>query len=236
MGRLTKVFASGTIGNVIFYERLGTACARSKPVAVRQTAATKAAAGVFGKAKVISKQLREGLNGILPNTKAREVMYVTDNAVATWLRTADLSVNGVIAPPLGDLQLNKKTSFKERFKKQVDIDWSSADHVVIDIPSFNPVADITAPANTVNVTLQLSVTASSVNGEYVEGSNTSINIDYKQAVIPAQQVQLMFRASQGSIYLVVAALKYTVNRKGIKETVLEEKWLPVSVLGGYYKK
>lgn len=81
MGRLTKVFASGTIGNVIFYERLGTACARSKPATVRQTGATQAAAEVFGRAKRVSRQLREGLNGVLPNAKAREVMYVTDKAV-----------------------------------------------------------------------------------------------------------------------------------------------------------
>jgi hypothetical protein len=235
MGRVTKVFASGTIGNVIFYERLGTACARSRPATVRQSVATKAAAGVFGRAKSISRQLREGLAGLLANPRAKEVMYVTDKAVATWLRTADLASSNVIEPPLSNIEFNSKTSIHERFKKQIGVDWSAADYVKINIPRFDPLQAITAPVNTISVSLQLAVSASSLSGSYVEGSETAVNIDYVKGNMPAKEIQLSFTTSPGCIYLVVAALKYMVINKGIKETVQAEQWLPVSVIGGYYK-
>lgn len=152
-----------------------------------------------------------------------------------WLRTADLTMSGDIAAPLGDLEFNTKTSIRERFKKQLGVDWSAPDQVVINIPAFDAVKDIAVPANTVDVTLQLAVTASSLNGNDIDAAKTSIHINYKPGVILAQHIQLSYTNAPGSIYLVVAALKYMVTNKGKPQTLQAEQWLPVSVIDGYYK-
>ena len=41
MAKITDVFLSGTIGNVVFYRRMGTNCTRSRALHVKQSAATK---------------------------------------------------------------------------------------------------------------------------------------------------------------------------------------------------
>jgi hypothetical protein len=48
MAKVTDVFLNGTIGNVVFYRRMGTQCARSRPLNVKQSAATKIRSANFG--------------------------------------------------------------------------------------------------------------------------------------------------------------------------------------------
>jgi hypothetical protein len=48
MAKVTDVFLNGTIGNVVFYRRMGTNCARSRALHVNQSAATKIRSANFG--------------------------------------------------------------------------------------------------------------------------------------------------------------------------------------------
>ena len=41
MAKVTDVFLSGTIGNVVFYRRMGTQCAGWRALHMKQSAATK---------------------------------------------------------------------------------------------------------------------------------------------------------------------------------------------------
>jgi hypothetical protein len=48
MAKVTDVFLNGTIGNVVFYRRMGTQCARSRALHVNQSEATKIRSANFG--------------------------------------------------------------------------------------------------------------------------------------------------------------------------------------------
>src|SRR6185312_10072301 len=61
MAKVTDVFVSGSLGNIIFYRRMGTQCARSRALHVKQSAATKTRSANFGIAARAGKTLRSGL-------------------------------------------------------------------------------------------------------------------------------------------------------------------------------
>jgi hypothetical protein len=48
MAKVTDVFVSGSVGNLVFYRRMGKNCARVKRVNLKQTAATKKRGVNFG--------------------------------------------------------------------------------------------------------------------------------------------------------------------------------------------
>jgi len=48
MAKVTDVFLNGTIGNMVFYRRMGINCARRGALHVKQSAATKIRSANFG--------------------------------------------------------------------------------------------------------------------------------------------------------------------------------------------
>ena len=48
MARVTDVFMSGTMGNIVLYRRMGKNCARLKREGIQQTIATKIRSENFG--------------------------------------------------------------------------------------------------------------------------------------------------------------------------------------------
>lgn len=99
MARINKIFASGTIANVIFYELHGKPCARSRPARVRQTTATKGAANRFGRAKTASRLLRQALAGLIPEYRSRALMYRADAGLLAWIGRLSVSPQGIINLP-----------------------------------------------------------------------------------------------------------------------------------------
>jgi hypothetical protein len=234
MSKITRVFASGTIGNIIFYERQGTPCARSRPAAVKQTTATKEAGKRFGQAKTISRQLRTGLTTVLNQPKARDVMYKTDQAIASWLKDGPPPATGTIGPPLSGLEFNNKTSMYERFRKEIRADWSLNGEVTIAIPAFDPTEVIISPAHTVSLAFRLAISGCTLEGNYLQGSSTAFEIEYRQGLIPAKEISLNFTPAPQSVYICVAALQYSIARNGNKETAMNEAWLPATVMSSFF--
>jgi hypothetical protein len=60
VAKVTDVFLNGTIGNVVFYRRMGTNCARSKALHVKQSGATKIRSANFGIAARAGMPYRAG--------------------------------------------------------------------------------------------------------------------------------------------------------------------------------
>jgi hypothetical protein len=70
MAKVTDVFLNGTIGNVVFYRRMGTNCDWSRALHVNQSAATKIRSANFGIAARAGKTSRSGLTASMPNATA----------------------------------------------------------------------------------------------------------------------------------------------------------------------
>jgi hypothetical protein len=87
VAKVTDVFLNGTIGNVVFYRRMGTNCARSRALHVKQSAAMKIRSVNFGIAARACKVLRSGLTASMPNATDRSMQNRFSGAIAKWLGT-----------------------------------------------------------------------------------------------------------------------------------------------------
>jgi len=136
MAKVTDVFLNGTIGNVAFYRRMGTQCAPSRPLHVKQSAATKIRSGNFGIAARAGKTLRSGLTPSMPNATDRSMQSRFSGAIAKWLGTS-----GIGELPATDA-----------------VPYISALEFTVSIDAFIPSKQISTPAGTGLVTLVISVT------------------------------------------------------------------------------
>jgi hypothetical protein len=90
MATVTDVFLKGSVGNVVFYRRMGTQCARSRALHVKQSAATKIRSANFGIAARAGKTLRSGLTPSMPNATDRSMQSRFSGAIAKWLGTSGI--------------------------------------------------------------------------------------------------------------------------------------------------
>ena len=82
MAKVADVFLNGSMGNVVFYRRMGTNCARSRALHVKQSAATKIRSANFGIAARAGKTLRSGLTPSMPNATDRSMQSRFSGAIS----------------------------------------------------------------------------------------------------------------------------------------------------------
>jgi hypothetical protein len=232
LARQTALKFSGTTGGVIFYERLGGYYMRSKPQQVRQTTATKASAGTFGKANTLGKSLRQAMKPILPNAADRQLMYRLSNALQRWLTVKDDTATGLKpVAPLQYFELNTACSLKERCKPGLTVQWQPDGTALLNIPAINPVADITAPAGTIAVQMHIMAVACRVNDASIASvQEQTIAYNYTATYYPSQQVSFSLPVSNGNLLLIAVALRYCLQ--GMPERYDNRiQWLPAAVVG-----
>ena len=91
MARIDDVFVSGTFGNIIFYRRMGKACARIKRNKIKQTVATKKRSVNFRIAARAGKALRAGLKPTMPKPTDRSMQIRFSGTIARWLGKSDVN-------------------------------------------------------------------------------------------------------------------------------------------------
>jgi len=85
MAKVADVFINGSVGNIVFYRRMGINCARMKASHVKQSAATKIRSVNFGIAARAGKALRGGLTPCMPLATDRSMQSRFPGAIAKWL-------------------------------------------------------------------------------------------------------------------------------------------------------
>ena len=110
-------YISGKMDNIIFYERSGKFFARSMPVKVKQTEATKKRSMNFGIASARGEALRHLLIPSQPFPKDRKMQNRFAGAIAKWLQLSNIEAlqptNDV--PFVNHFDFNESTSMKGRF-------------------------------------------------------------------------------------------------------------------------
>ena len=160
MAKVTDVFLNGTIGNVVFYRRLGTNCARSRALHVMQSEATKIRSANFGIAARAGKTLRSGLTPSMPNATDRSMQNRFSGAISKWLGTSgidELPATDAV-PYVSLLEFTKEQPVRQRFKVPFTISVPQPNVVRVSIDAFIPSKQISTPAGTGLVTLVISVT------------------------------------------------------------------------------
>jgi hypothetical protein len=232
MARQTALKFTGTVGSVIFYERLGGYYMRSKPKQVRQTTATKASAGTFGKANTLGKSLRQAMKPILPSATNRQLMYRLNSALQQWLAISNDAATGIQpVPSLQHFQLNTACSLQERCKPPFIVQWRPDSTALLNIPAINPVANITAPAGTIAVQVHLMAVACRVSDATIQAvQEQTIAYDYTGTDHPSLQVPFALPVTNGNLLLIAVALRYRLADKPERYCVKME-WLPAEVVG-----
>ncbi|HUR11101.1 MAG TPA: hypothetical protein VM012_07015, partial [Flavitalea sp.] len=116
-------------------------------------------------------------------------------------------------------------------KFPLTVNWKIHDVPTLEIPSFNPVTMITAPAHTLSLTLDILITECTLDkynsrGMYI----THFDVKMERGEIPAQKIPLPFPLQPGSLNIVAVGISYTITKKGNTQILLAEQWLPAGIV------
>jgi hypothetical protein len=233
MAKVTDVFLNGTIGNVVFYRRMGTQCARSKPLHVKQSAATKIRSGNFGIAARAGKTLRNGLTASMPNATDRSMQNRFSGAISKWLGTSAIdelpSTDAV--PYISALEFTKEQPVSQRFKVPLSISVPHANVVTVSIDPFIPSKQIVAPAGTKLVTLVISVSGCLLKTGESTGSEThTIDIPYNASTFPAQVLEFHVNTPSKSLVVTAAQLIYKRFEYNTWVQINKDAFVPAGVI------
>jgi hypothetical protein len=236
MARIDDVFVTGTLGNVVFYRRMGKPCARIKREHIHQTTATKKRGVNFGIAARTGKGLRMGLAAAMPNPMDRSVQSRFSGAIARWLGQCDVKSLQPCdnIPFLSSFPFSEDESFRERFKVSVAIS-ATANRVSVSIGDFIPVKNISAPAGTLSVRLILTVAAVKFAIGVASGWQTeSIEIPFNNLEIPAQVLDFSVPTEAGTIIVTAARLVYYGYKNNPLLAIEKKGFNPAGVIKAMY--
>jgi hypothetical protein len=237
MAKVTDVFLNGSVGNVVFYRRMGTNCARSRALHVKQSAATKIRSANFGIAARAGKTLRSGLTPSMPNATDRSMQSRFSGAIAKWLGTSGIDElpSADTVPYISALEFTKEQPVSQRFKVPLTISVPQANVLTVSIDAFIPSKQIVAPAGTGLVTLVISVAGCLLKTGEPTGSEThAIDIPYNDSTVAAQVLE--FHVNTPSQSLVVTAARLIYNRFEYNSWVNmnKEAFVPAGMINARY--
>jgi hypothetical protein len=237
MAKVTDVFLNGTIGNVVFYRRMGTNCARSRALHVKQSAATKIRSANFGIAARAGKTLRSGLTPSMPNATDRSMQSRFSGAISKWLGTSgidELPATDAV-PYISALEFTKEQPVRQRFKVPLTISVPQANVVTVSIDTFIPSKQIVAPAGTGLVTLVISVAGCLLKtGEPTGNETHTIDIPYNDSTVAAQVLEFQVNTPSQSLVVTAARLIYKRFEYNPWVNMNKEAFVPAGVIDARY--
>jgi hypothetical protein len=222
MGTQSHIKLRATVANLIFYERLGEFYIRTKPQKVKQTKATRAKSKVFGAAVTIAKNIRICLAAIIPDTKDRDMQTRLNIAMLAFLNRQQT---------LAGFEFNAASPLAARFKIKPKLIQTTPASCTIQLPAFNPVESITAPAYTKNVLITVLAVFVNLQQKLVTGSEPVVlTIPYNNVTIPTQQITLLKNNNAAAnMVLIAMGLKYNKTNV-VTEYVPDARWLPAGIM------
>ncbi len=237
MAIVTDVFVSGSVGNLIFYRRMGKSCARVKRAHLKQTPATRMRGINFGVASKACKALRSGLTTTMPVPKEISLQSRLCGSIAKWIglsRIEELMPTDKV-PFVSELAFTKEQHFNERFKAPVTISRTQANVMAVSIGAFVPVLQISAPAGTLSVTLIISVAACLLKtGEPLGSETCTLEIPYNNMQIPARLLAFHVATPPGSLTVAAARLIYKKAEYNSWVDINKEAFKPAGVVDARY--
>jgi len=237
MAKVTDVFLNGTIGNVVFYRRMGTQCARSRPLHVKQSAATKIRSGNFGIAARAGKTLRSGLMSSMPNATDRTMQNRFSGAISKWLGTSgidELPPTDAV-PYISTLEFTKEQPVSQRFKVPFSVNVPQENVVTVSIDPFIPSEQIVAPGGTKLVTLVISVSGCLLKTGEPTGSQThTIDIPYNNTTVAAQVLEFHVNTPSQTLVITAAQLIYKRFEYNTWVQINKEAFVPAGVIDARY--
>jgi len=237
MAKVTDVILNGSMGNVVFYRRKGTNCARARPSHVTQSTATKIRSMNFGIAARAGKALRAGLTPCMPLATDRSMQSRFSGAIAKWMGTSaieELPLTDAV-PFVSDLQFTKGQPVCDRFNVPLTISLPEENLVTIIIDPFVPAKEISAPAGTALVTLVIAVAGCGLKtGESSGSESYTIDIPYNDTPVDAQLLEFHVDTPRQSLVVAAARLIYKRFEYNTWVEMKKEAFVPAGVIYAAY--
>jgi hypothetical protein len=237
MARQAGMRASGSISNLIFYERDGKGYIRLKPAKVKQTKATKTRGKQFGLANKIEKTLRLSLQKLIPDTKDRPMMRRMVQCLYQWLMKDPFAAVQQYAPvsQLEGFNYNEKCLLHHVFKPPLTVSADANKIYTLQLPAFDPSKTITAPAGTLKVNMLVAAFSLAVSREMITAYYfTETAFDYSNKIIPAQNIPLNIQPAAANLFIAAVALQFTVPDKKKLIPCTDMRHLPAAIISAVY--
>ena len=236
MGRQRDSKLVCTIGNLIFYNRLGEYCIRTKPVDVKRTRASIHSGFNFGKASRIGRQIRN-LIGPINQSKSDSLtinrLNGAINKFISWKEKKDAA--SVTMPKklpfIYGFQFNDQADLTSIIAIKVSIKSSEPGLIEISLDSFIPSRALHAPANTNRILFKMILLDTNLkDAETHLLGKTEIEIPYSSEPFQPPVISLQACAKPGDLIMMVMSVQYLVNKNGDVELLNDKKKLPCGVV------
>ena len=237
MARVTDVFMSGTVGNLVLYRRMDKNCARLKRDGIQQTAATKIRSENFGIASRVSSPLRKGLYAVIPFPTDRSMQSRFSGSIAKWLRLSDVDTlpSCDAAPYISGFQFTNGNAFSERFRVPVAVSHTDNNIITVSVNAFVPVRNVCAPAGTVMIEVVVAIAGCMLKTGMPAGSGVQrIQVPYNDDTIAAQVLQFPVPVAQGRLTITAAWLQYYVLKNNGISRAENPAFMPAGVINARY--
>jgi hypothetical protein len=237
MATVTDVFVRGSVGNLIFYRRMGKSCARVKRVNLKQTAATRVRGINFGVASRAGKALRNGLTAAMSVPTDRNMQNRFSGSIAKWIGLSGIEelVPTDKVPFVSELAFTREQPFNGRFQVPVSISSPQKNIVALSIDAFIPTSHISAPAGTVSVTLVISIAGCLLKtGEPLGNQAHTEEIPYNDLQVPAHVLEFHVATSAGSLTVTAARLIYKKWEHNAWIEINKQAFVPAGVIDARY--
>jgi len=206
---------------------------RTVPARVRQSESTKVPATKFGLAVKSAAALRLLLKPVLPDPANNALRYELDGAFRKWLHTDPLEKtepeNRI--PSFAGFSFNTAARPGKLFR-MVNISRVNERDLLIQMPAFNPLRDVTAPKETSRLQITFRVAVLCFNDP---AQNKCISagwsIPYEDKTVPVSEIILPELTSPQSLVIVVMGIQYY---RGNETRIDQMRWKPVGIVGSFY--
>ena len=236
MARQRDAKLIGTVGNIIFYQFRGEFCMRTKPVSVRRTGASVKSGFNFGKASKMSRQIRNLISTINPCKSDNRVMCRltgTLNKLISWkekLNPATINKKDAL-PYISGFQFNDRASLSEIWAIRVFVTQTGAGNLEITLDRFSPTQSLHAPNNTNRILFRLKLIGASLDDPETKLIGTAdLEIPFTAGLFQPPPILMPDTSKQCDLKILVMAVQYMVNNKGIEELLTNKKKLPCGIV------
>lgn len=236
MGRQRDSKLVGTVGNLIFYNRLGEYLMRTKPDSVRRTKASVNSGFNFGKASKISAQIRNHVASINPCKSDIRVLYrltAAMNKFISWKEKKDAASVKMPdkLPYIYGFQFNDQADLTSITSIKASTKLTEPGMTEISMDAFIPSESLHAPANTNHIvfnTMLLGIDLQDVKAELL--GKSEIEIPYSSETFQPPVISMPATAKSGDLAILVMAVQYMVDKKGDVELHNDKRKMPCGVV------
>ncbi len=225
----------GTFGNVIFYNRLGEYCMRTKPIDVERTISSVHSGLNFGKASRICRQVRMLVTQINPVRSDQHLMYRLTGALnkfIAWKEKIERMSHTMPKklPFIYGFQFNTEADLSSIRAIQPIVKTSDPGVVEINFASFVPNQTLRISSETKNILFKIILVKTNLEkAETALLSRSELEIPNSSESYQPAVIKIVGDTNPGDLIMLIMSVQYIVNRNGDLVMLTDKKKLPCGI-------